>query len=540
MRKTKKILSILLSCMMLLSLLSVGVFAAEGDQDNPINANDKWFGYGVDCFLMNTTLEANDADGVWYELTADAAGILQLENSYSDVEYQVTAWVNGVEYAAYENGVYNRPIITYPVAVGDVITIQVVAQDTTLGGIVYMNAKIIDGSNDIEQMVKVKSAPAKLHVGAGQTIFFQDDSLNADYATKYVNLAGDSVENVTLYTAAANAAGVVSKQRAYRDTDGDGVIETRLGGAEGSAGTPAVKPAWAIQNASDEDRCFVLTVVEEAHECVYDNDDDMDCNTCGANRGGASECNHDYLNSCDKHCMYCGEETRPEAAHAIAYVAPSQPTCTAFGNLEHWACAACGMAWLDEACTQNTNAMEVRLPMIDHTYAHDFDVDCDVCGSVRQVEISMTYAGESVSQDVNGLAVSFNVQVPGMKLVGKYTADYTNATLGGMKLVTMGALVSNNYSETNVLPTLEMVDNQNVLNITAAYLLSLDEETGAATYAVRVLDIPDANKSTSILYLPYVVVEDANGQQYTDDSNPAPAREEPTISGEDSVGSGAA
>ena len=39
---------------------------------------------------------------------------------------------------------------------------------------------------------------------------------------------------------------------------------------------------------------------------------------------------------------------------------------------------------------------------------------------------------------------------------------------------------------------------------------------------------------------PCIVRKDPrNGQQYTDDSNPAPAREEPTVSGEDSVGSGA-
>ena len=303
MRKTRKILSILLSCLMLMSLLSVGAFAAEGDQGTPINANDKWFGYGVDCYLLNTTLEANDADGVWYELTADADnnGILQLEHSYkteedkSHIDYQLNAWVNGIQYVGYEDGVYYRPITTYPVAAGDVVTIQVVSQDTTVGGTVYLSAKFIDGSNDINQMVKVKSAPAKLHVAAGATVYFQDDTLNAEYATKYITLAGDSAADVTLYTAAANASGIITKQKSYKDTDGDNAIETQLGGSEGTAGSPAVKPAWAIENASDVDRVFVLSVVDEAHECVYDDANDNDCNTCGEERG--SNCSHSKLDT---------------------------------------------------------------------------------------------------------------------------------------------------------------------------------------------------------------------------------------------------
>ena len=75
MKNKMRIFSVLLACVMLMGIMPMTV-SAEGTQDNPINANDKWMGYGVDCFLMNTTLEADDADGVWYELTADKAGDL--------------------------------------------------------------------------------------------------------------------------------------------------------------------------------------------------------------------------------------------------------------------------------------------------------------------------------------------------------------------------------------------------------------------------------------------------------------------------------
>lgn len=291
MKMTKRMIGILLACAMLMCAMPLAVSAA-GTQDNPINANDKWFGYGVDCFLLNTTLEANDTDGVWYRLTADTAGILQLEHSAMATEetpapdYRITAVVNGTEYVAYSNGIYYKPITTYPLAVGEVIDIHVIAQDTTQGGTIYLNAKFIsgDGSTDINQMVKVKSAPAKLYVAAGATVYYQDDSLQADYATQYVELTGDSVADVTLYTAAANGVGTVGKQTAFNDTDGDNIIEGKLGGSLGSAGAPAVKPAWAITNNSGEDRCFILKVVSSAHECNWDNNADTDCNTCGAIR----------------------------------------------------------------------------------------------------------------------------------------------------------------------------------------------------------------------------------------------------------------
>lgn len=96
MKNYKRFLGILLTALMLMSMLTVNAFAA-GSQSDPINSNDKWFGYGVNCFLMNTDLAAGNTEGVWYELTADADGILQVEHSYKDIDYTLTVYANGIQ-----------------------------------------------------------------------------------------------------------------------------------------------------------------------------------------------------------------------------------------------------------------------------------------------------------------------------------------------------------------------------------------------------------------------------------------------------------
>ncbi len=93
------------------------------------------------------------------------------------------------------------------------------------------------------------------------------------------------------------------------------------------------------------------------------------------------------------YCEACGQAWLDEActqntnllavvlpmAHAPAtHVAAKDATCAAEGNIEYWFCEACGQAWLDEACTQNTNLLAVVLPTIDHSYV---DGACSACGA---------------------------------------------------------------------------------------------------------------------------------------------------------------
>ena len=300
MKITKKIVGILLACLMLLSSLSVGVFAAAGDQDNPIDAQTKWFGYGVDTYLLNPTIAAGATNGMWYTLTANKAGVLFLEHSYKNVDYTVHITLNGVTYegGCVDGEPYNRPIVTAPIQVGDVATIQVLTKDAA-AGTVYASMNVIAG--DVDDPIKVKSNGLNVMVGAGQTLYFQDDSLNAIYATMGLLVDGN-VADTTFYTVSKNSESGNVVQKAVTDSDNDGTIEAKLGGSLGGAGVPAVKPCWAIENHSNEDRAYTLTIVSAAHECNYDARDDVDCNTCGAIREVPIFCSHNYNNACDTVC----------------------------------------------------------------------------------------------------------------------------------------------------------------------------------------------------------------------------------------------
>ncbi len=142
---------------------------------------------------------------------------------------------------------------------------------------------------------------------------------------------------------------------------------------------------------------------------------------------------HEYSSECDVDCDVCGE-TR-EVEHNVSAVAAVKPTCYEDGNIAYWYCETCGQAWLDEACTLNTNLLAVVLPMAHnvihveavaptchkngnieywycadcgqawlgdgvflpnlmpivvpatgvHTYDDEYDADCNVCGDVREV-----------------------------------------------------------------------------------------------------------------------------------------------------------
>ncbi len=475
MKKTKKILSILLSCLMLMSMLSVGVFAAEGTQDDPINANDKWFGYGVDCYLLNPTF-AEDNSGLWYTFTPEKDGILVLEHKYKDVDYDITIDWNGLPYTGgcVDGVIWNGPIMTLPVSVGDPITVHIATKDGA-AGTVYANMKIVAGT--FSDPIKVKSTNFTAYVGAGQTVYFQDDTLNADYATKGVELlCYDTVfYNVTVNT----STGEVTKT-ACTDTDGDGYIETTLGGSLGSAGAPPVKPMWAIEcnNTASMSLQYTMDIVNNAHECVYDDDADADCNTCGAIRDVNLPCEHAYDDVCDADCNLCGEVR--EAPH-------SHIECSDVCDL----CLTTGLP---------TTAK--------HVYDNAFDYDCNTCGSAREA-VKVSFYGGSISEDVNGLAMQFYIPVEGMTQKGT-KAVYDNATIAGYKLVGMGAVAWNTGDE---LCDIEDANGVNVINIPAVYLCDLTEDT--ASFAIRIINIPEEGKDTLVRFRSYFIYEDENGVQHT-------------------------
>ena len=429
MKKTKKILSILLACMMLMSLLSVGTFA-----EDYIDANAKWFGYGVDCYLLNPTISDGDTDGVWYQLNVEQDGILFLEHRQKDVDYTVSISVNGVTYEGGYNDevLYNSPLATLPVEAGDVAIIHVATEDAA-AGTVYASMKVITG--DASDSVKVKSAGIQVYVGAGQTVYYQDDSLNAVYAASGVLVSGDVADTV-FYTVTKNAETGATSEVAYTDSDADGVIETKLGGSLGSAGAPPVKPAWAIENNSAVDQIYTIALADDAHECNWDDNTDLDCNTCGAIR--------------DLPCQ--------------------------------------------------------------HVYDHDFDDSCNLCGEQRKTQaLPLSIVGNSISPDVDGLAWLVDAKVEGIQLTNKTTAHYDNATVGGYKLVKMGAVLSN----TNTEARLDDVDNYHVIDVPVLYICDTNEEAGTVSFSIRATEIPDEYKDHEIDIVTYVIFEDEAGVQHT-------------------------
>ena len=461
MKNAKRILSVLLACLMLMAAVPFAVSAA-GTQDDPINAADKWFGSGVDTYLLNPTI-AEGSDGTWYTLTADKAGVLVLEHSYKNVDYTITITLNG---QTYEGGCvngepYNRPIVTAPIAVGDVATIRIVTKDQA-AGTVYASMNVLVGDSD--DPVKVKSNGLTVVVGAGKTLYFQDDSLNAIYATKGLQVTGD-VSATTFYNVSKNSESGVVSQKSFADTDQDGILEVTLGGSLGSAGAPAVKPGWALANGSNKDQIYTLTIVDAAHECVWDNDEDTDCNTCGAIREVIATCKHAYADCCDADCDLCGY-IRSNVPHDFSgYVEGGK---------------------LKEVCGGS-------------------------CGETREVTVPLVLGGASISEDVKGLACRFDLTVQGMTQ-NNTTAVYDNATFCGYKLKSMGAVVCNNF--TDAYPTREDSDGKHVIDVAAKYLFSLDSENDSASFAIRLINIPENGQDTEILFIPYVVIE-VNGQSKT-------------------------
>ncbi len=147
---------------------------------------------------------------------------------------------------------------------------------------------------------------------------------------------------------------------------------------------------------------IILTELNEVYfdGCThtYDNDCDADCNMCGEMREVGD---HTYTASVTTAptcgaagmktyaCTICGDsytESIPATgAHDLLHAAAVAPTCTEDGNVEYWYCADCGQVWLDEACTQITNLKNVVVPTTGHVYDNTTDLDCNLCGAVREV-----------------------------------------------------------------------------------------------------------------------------------------------------------
>ena len=232
----------------------------------------------------------------------------------------------------------------------------------------------------------------------------------------------------------------------------------------------------------------------------YDNACDAKCNVCYKTREVED---HPYVGAQTKDpscgvegvmtytCSECGDsytEAIEALTHAYAESARTEATCGVAGSITY-TCGNCGDSY-DEAIEATG----------EHTYDNEYDADCDECGAIREVEMPIAFGGNSVSEDVSGLAFKFTVDAIGMA-VENTTAIYEAATVDGNMLIGMGAVASNNGS----VPTIESADGGNVVNIPAVYLCNLTEDT--ASYAVRIIGIPSEYYDVVITVRPYIIVE---------------------------------
>ena len=250
---------------------------------------------------------------------------------------------------------------------------------------------------------------------------------------------------------------------------------------------------------------FDNIVMEKLHTCSHVETSRTDA-TCGADGSVTYTCScgdsytetlpatgeHVYFDDCSAICEVCGYER--EAGHNVIHVEAKAATCVAMGNIEYWYCDVCGMAWLDEACTMNTNLRAVKLAATgEHTYTNEYDIDCNVCGAERSVVAPVIDVKLSISEDVNGLAFRFEANVAGFSIkAGTFVqADYTNATYNGYKLIETGVVASNGVSSTT---------------IKGERMCDLDEN-GKALFAYRIINIPADKLETEITMKPYYTIE---------------------------------
>jgi len=116
-----------------------------------------------------------------------------------------------------------------------------------------------------------------------------------------------------------------------------------------------------------------------------------------------------------------------------------------------------------------------------------------------------------------GLAFQFKIAANNIGVKNTNEADLTNATITNdgeeYKLVGFGAVMSNDMSVglNDGKMVLDTVDGVRTLDVAAKYLMGWDEES--ATYAVRIINIPQVNSATAIYARPYYIYEDAAGEQ---------------------------
>ena len=124
---------------------------------------------------------------------------------------------------------------------------------------------------------------------------------------------------------------------------------------------------------------------------------------------------------------------------------------------------------------------------------------------------TVAFGGKSASEDVNGLAYKFSINAANITVVKGNQIVLDDATMvpfaNGKEyaLTKVGAIASNDANSTMTLDNLD----DHTMDIPVKYLTDLDENS--AGFAIRIINIPDANKDSTIYVRPYYVL--SNGEE---------------------------
>ena len=137
---------------------------------------------------------------------------------------------------------------------------------------------------------------------------------------------------------------------------------------------------------------------------------------------------------------------------------------------------------------------------------------------------NVTGGQTSISESINGLAFRFEIAGIGAEILAtnEYVKGSAQVKLYKDRddlytLVKAGAIVTNNMTIGKGDMSLSNVDGKKTINIDAKYLCEVEADSFA--FAVRIVDIPDANLETNIFARPYFVYEDQDGNEIIEYGN---------------------
>jgi len=462
----KKLFAILLSMLLLCTMIPFATVSAAGEYYIELVADVEEVNAGEDV-AVEVNLYGHEEvglTGAQLELSFDP-NVFELVTYYDEDEEM---WMPPIEVGPKFSASSNKYILFSPI-------------DEETGYMERCLVQFLRATATATQAVKTNLFyTATLHV--------KDDAPSGTYT---IDLANFNHKNIVFY-------GNINHEYTWEP------ITITVNGTE-----PVVPPCEHQYDGDCDADCNLCGEIREAADHVYDTGYpcDDDCNVCGAVR----EVTHTYVYECDQYCNECGERTNPSATHSVLHVDAVPPVnCVEYGNVEYWYCEHCGVAWTDEARTQQTNLMRVRvvgecvsdspvckdgvcincgLPCpaeADHTYDSDTDYYCNTCEECRLAIITQP---KSI-QVKNGATAKVSVEAVGEGLTYQWyikNAGKTKYSKSSVTKATYSTTMSDSSRDRYVYCIVKDKDGNEIKSKTVVLRMaaSITKEPATAAYAKK-------------------------------------------------------